>query len=170
MRMPKMFLLVWMAAVWGGVAAAAEPNEPADGWAFWGMADDEVAELRAGIVRGALELDVAPRYDNGRAGEGDVVTDVRAYALYHGLTAEMAAKFWDGVALPPGSLYAGLYGGIELTDEQLEAGWCVGGRVQLAADARSTLEACTEYQRCWQRPRDQDDRDFILAGLRYQFR
>ena len=165
--------LAWVLVI-PGAALAGEPDPNAGGlWTVGAMVGDAAAGLRVGANLGAAEIVLEGRYDKALASEGDIGTDIRAYFMYSALSADMVAN-WIGapgtVELPDGAVYAGLFGGWEFQEGDMEAGWVVGVRVDLGSTDRYQLEFCTEYQQLWQTWREDDDRYTVVVGPRLTFK
>ena len=170
--------LAWVLVVPGArtcLAEEADPNDAAGGltWNMGAMVGDNAAGIRMGAALGAIELLVEPRYDKALASEGDLCTDIRGYCIYNALTADAVAN-WIGapgtVELPDGAVYGGVFGGWEMTDGAMEAGWVVGARVDVGSTDRYQLDFATEYQQLWQTWRGEQDRYTVVVGPRLTFK
>jgi len=164
-------VLMMVAAMTVTSFAEEEPNAPEIEWTIGIMAGDNVAEFRLGAIWDAFEAYIAPRYDKALASEGDVATDLRVYGMYNALTADVIANWINGDwTLPEGVVYAGLYGGWEFQDGQLEAGWLVGSKTTLNDAPRHWFDWATEYQQAWQTFREDHDRYVVVTGPCIRFK
>jgi len=155
------------------LCACAQGGEDPNGVniVVWPNAGDNVGAIRLGAEWKGLEAYVEPRYDKALASEGDVGTDLRVYGIYNTVDADLMAQwFGSGSPLPDGVLYAGIYGGWEFEDGQMEVGWLIGGRIEIKATSEYQLDFCTEYQRAWQTFRDDNDRYVLMVGPRLRFK
>ena len=113
-------------------------------WQAGAMAGDNAVELRGGAGFGNLKILAAPRYEMDQASEGDLLTSARGYVIYDAIDANMVSSVLGD--LPPGLVYAGLFGGADMQDGQVEGGWLVGGAIELGSTDQYLLSLCTEYQ------------------------
>ena len=135
------------------------------------MAGDSAFELRAGIQYRWLEAYVAPVLDKSLAEDGDVCTNIRGYAIWNAVDANMVAKlFGSDMTLPPGNLYAGLYYGYAFAASDSEIGWALGGRVTTFEDANWKAETCVEYQQSISSLQSDTDEYKIATGVRFLFK
>lgn len=165
------------------LAAGCESVKPTGG-VFQG---DTAVELRGGVRVSDFEFDVAPRHDSEL---GDAwITDVRLYGFYHALTSEsLVHLIGNDHPLPAGSLYIGPYGGWKFEGDNMEAGWVLGGQVNLLEDddnealprwavdllrllpRAERVDVRTEYHHAWTTTRERDDDDRLVTGLQFTFR
>ena len=140
----------------------ADPNDGLS-WVIWPNAVDTRYEMRVGAQYKYLEGYLAPSYNVTNNNWG-----VRAYGIYNAIDTEMAAN-WLGstVPLPNGALYAGLFGGWQFRNDNMEAGWVLGGKVEI----KPGLAWTTEYQQNWTDfAGDIDDSYAVVTGLRLELK
>jgi hypothetical protein len=170
--MNKLLLVALIVALCGGVSVGQEPNIPHQGltgWALLGTNPDfgKSEELRVGY-EGLLfpEVEVAVGGLHLEAPDGAVEEwSGRGYLLFHALDAEMIASvLGNGIALPNGNVYGGLFGQYTHDREkEWSGGYVVGGLV----DWPKGWQTVGEYQESlWNT--DTNSYAFVL-GLRKEF-
>jgi hypothetical protein len=149
------------------VTRAADPNAPtADNQIhaiIWANSVDTRYEIRGGIEWQNWEAYLAPSYNVTTADIG-----LRLYGITNAIDADMVATLLgSSTELPPGRLYAGLFGGWKFSGDQLEAGYIVGGLVEI----RPGVDWSLEYEHSWTNfSEDIRDQDAVVTGVRARLR
>lgn len=134
------------------------------------MAGGDTVELRVGAQRGALEADIGPRFDT-RSDAEDTISGLRSHAIWNAVDANMVTTlFGNEFSLPPGQLYAGLFGDWHFDSGDLGGGWLVGGRVNIGDTQRYHLDLAIEYNYVTMEVSGDTEKHVALAGPRLLFK
>lgn len=174
MKRWAVLVVVAMMATVGWAADANGVNEVTSWWdsvkfAAWPMMseDSDVTELRVGVEYSQVGIYAAPRYDVDLVQDEEVLTDIRVYGVLSAIKAETVSNFLGtDIDLPDGELYANIFAGFELIDNgQMEAGWGLGGKADIAVGDTYCVYGCVEYQYLIRTWRDEEDRYCLMYGI-----
>ncbi len=156
------------AAAAGAAEPAVEPNDGFTGWVLLGANPEfgRSEEIRLGYegLFERIELAVGAQHLDGPE-PGVEEWSGRAYLIAHALDANMIASVLGyDVDLPPGNLYAGLFGQYSYDrDDEWSGGYLIGGLVEWPW----RWQTVAEYQHnVWNN--DHDSYAFVV-GLRRRF-